>query len=150
VNNFPIELAQEKLRRTVEARATLIEEHSAAFRWLMASFLAINGGGLVALTGLEVSKGYFIAAGIAYWFGIICALGLAWRSQVINRTGIQKLAEIELIWKTALTVGELDKEGAEKADDALSKVQSFAARAFGWASVASFSVGTWVVGFGLI
>ncbi|WP_305097066.1 hypothetical protein [Croceibacterium aestuarii] len=147
MTNIPIEVGKEKLRRTSEARITLIEEHSAAFRWLMASFLAINGGGLLAISDLEMPTTMFRIAGGAFWLGIICALGLAWRSQVINRQAIQRLSYIELIWATAIAVRDIDPKVAEDAERDFATISPLSARAFSWASVACFSVGSWVTGF---
>jgi hypothetical protein len=113
----------------------------------MASFLAINGGGLLAISNLEMSTTMFRIAGGAFWLGIICALGLAWRSQLINRRAIQKLSYIELIWTTAIAVRDIDPKVAEDAEKDLAAISPRSARAFAWASVACFSVGSWVTGF---
>jgi FtsH-binding integral membrane protein len=149
-SEFPRQLAEEKLRRASAARATLIDEHSAAFRWLMASLLAINGGGLVALADIELPKNFYVGSGASFWIGIVAALGLGWRSQVINRKAMEKLAVVEQVWTTALALGELNSLVAQTADEGLASVKSTSARVFGWLSVAAFSGGVWIAGIGYL
>lgn len=149
-SEFPRSLAEEKLRRTSAARATLIEEHSAAFRWLMASLLAINGGGLVSIASLELPNEYFLSSGACFWLGIIGALGVGWRSQAINRKAIEKLSEIEQVWTTVLALVELNSLEAQRVDEGLASVKSTSARVFSWMSVGSFTIGVWAAGIGFL
>jgi hypothetical protein len=149
VTELPARFAEEKLRRTSEARLILIEEHSAAFKWLVASFLAVNGGGLLALGDLKIDLAQKQLAGSAFWFGIVCALGIAWQSQVIGRKAINKLSESELLWLSAIETGELDVAEGQRLENEFKAISVWPARAFGWASLLAFSVGVFLAGASL-
>jgi alpha-beta hydrolase superfamily lysophospholipase len=147
--DFPRELAEAKLRRTTEARQRLVDEHSASFRWLMASLLAINGGGLVTMASLAdmvSNKASLVASAGAFWLGILAALGVASLGQVINRKAANVLSEIELFWTVVAIYGNLDPEEGQKLDDKYDSVSSRSAKWCGFLAVACFSVGLAILG----
>jgi alpha-beta hydrolase superfamily lysophospholipase len=147
--DFPRELAEAKLRRTTEARQRLVDEHSASFRWLMASLLAVNGGGLVTMASLAdkvANETALIASAGAFWLGILAALGVASLGQTINRKAANVLSDIELFWTVVAIYGNLDQEKAQELDDRYVSVSSRSAKWCGYVAVACFSVGLAILG----
>ena len=138
-------LAQHELQNATESRRTILEEHSSAFRWLLASLLAINGGGIV------VSKELFAAAPLAsvisdgfFVLGIMCALLTAWFSQRANRAMIQPLSEMVAFWIACIETNDFDpevfKEASASMAPALKKARP--TQLCGWVSASAFLIGS--------
>ena len=146
--DFSTDLASHSLVRTSESRRVILEEHSAAFKWLMASFLAINGGGMISLVDMKIGPDWRTAAGVSFWIGIVCALGIAWRGQVQARAGLEKLAKIEAFWATVVASGQLDTEELGSLEREMDSVKPGASRLFGWISLLAFSLGLGLANYG--
>lgn len=148
MGDFPRELAATELTRTSESRRTLLDEHSASFRWLMASFLAINSGGLLFLANSKVHNlRLYSVAGVSFYLGIIAALAVAWLGQRVNRRAIAPLSKLESYWALVSATGKFDQEefDAVMAEVALTANPGMA-RYAGWLSVIAFSVGVFAIG----
>jgi hypothetical protein len=127
-----------------DGRRRLLEEHSAAFRWLMASFLAINGGGLVFLKDLEIeSPTLRITAATAFYLGIVSALAIAWLGQRSARAAVEPMSKLSVFWAMTAEAGEIDEGELTKLNNEISAVTAKArlAPVAGWASLLSFTVG---------
>jgi hypothetical protein len=149
MTDFPIDLAKAKLSRTTEGRRMLIDEHSSSFKWLMASLLAINAGGMATLSSVDVERPvhfFLFLAGGAFWFGIVASLGFAWRGQQITRRAIKAMSDIELFWTLVAIYGRLDQEKGQSLDDALNQIDTRSAGLFGFFALLAFTVGVVCVG----
>tara|TARA_B100000678_G_scaffold149888_1_gene124990 strand:- start:341 stop:691 length:351 start_codon:yes stop_codon:yes gene_type:complete len=82
-----------------------------------------------------------------FWFGIVCALGVAWRGQVVTRKFIVKLSELELIFALASIYGNMQIRKAADIEKELSAMTGWSAKAFGWTSVVSFSAAVFLAVF---
>lgn len=138
-------IAQHELENATESRRTLIEEHSAAFRWLLASLLAVNGGGVLVLKDLlRFSLANAVIAASFFLGGIMFALLTGWFSQRANRAMIQPLSEMIAFWITCAETNEFDegtfKQVSETLTPALKKARP--TQICGWLSAMSFLAGS--------
>lgn len=156
MTDFPIQSTFEKqvifeLERTAEARRTLLEEHSAAFRWLLASLLAVNGGAvLFSKEAIASGDTHALTSGGIFLLGIVAALMAGWLSQRANRGLIEPLAKVTTFWFQVLEADEFDEAEFNK----LTNVMEDAMKAgrptqiCGWISALAFVIGAVVLGLG--
>lgn len=140
------EISVSDARRSLDL---LLEEHSVAFRWLMASFLAINSGGLFILKDLSTTLTWHkIGAGVAFYVGIITALAIAWLGQKACRAAVRPLSQLSGFWASTFAYGAYDIECHQRILDELvsaTKKNKLAPLA-GWLSLLSFTVGIALIG----
>lgn len=135
------------------ARTSLMEEHSASFKWLMASLLAINAGGLLALKDAKGPlSAISLASGCCFYLGIAGALMVAWLGQRSARALLEPLSELVGFWKAVSVFGHFE-EADHKA--ILSRVQASVRQArypawAGWLSFLSFSIGLLLLGIAVV
>jgi hypothetical protein len=129
------------LDRADEARRTILEEHSAAFRWLMASLLAINAGGLLALDDAKTQSPYLLISGGLFLIGVLASLLIGVFSQRANQAVIVHLANVTNFWIEAYEKDEFDSESHQNLMDAGTAVlrRARSSRVAGWASAISFA-----------
>jgi hypothetical protein len=138
---FSKELAKLTYERRYSERMIVFDEHSSAFKWLMASLLTVNSGALFALVSAETRPSHFYFAVACFWLGLAGALGIAWRSQAVNRQYIQKLAEVEQVYAVTSVYGFIDPVEADAKEKSLNDVTARSPKIFGWLSFTAFSVG---------
>lgn len=122
----------------------LLEEHSAAFRWLMASFLAINAGGLIVLKDFDVASWPLrIVAAAAFYIGAVSALAIAWLGQRSARAAIEPMSKLSVFWSITAEAGEIDQDQLAQLNEDVSGVTSKAKLApyAGWVSLLAFTIG---------
>ena len=131
------------------SRNRLLEEHSAAFRWLMASLLAINSAGLLVLKDeLGSMSVWTVLAGISFYLGIVSALAIAWFAQRVVIASLPSYMEQIAFWSAVYGTGdydtELHQEILKKPKDAVekSKIAPLAARV----SLLAFTIGLVFIG----
>ncbi len=120
-----------------------MREHSASFRWLMASLLTLNVGGLVAIiNGSGAIGGLEILSLMLFYLGIASALCIAWIGQRFDRAIAAHLSELINNYTYSAITGEsmaADIEVERKAMlDSHAKLGAWPAR-FGWISFVLFS-----------
>jgi len=146
--DFSPELAKITLARHGASRAVLVEEHASSYKWLLASLLTLNSGGLFGVVTAEQPPAQAEVLAVLFWIGIVCALGVAWRGQVVTRKFIAKLSELELIYALASIYGNMQVRKADKVEKELSAMTGWSVKAFGWISVVSFSAALFLAVFG--
>ncbi|MBO6766989.1 MAG: hypothetical protein JJ901_01640 [Erythrobacter sp.] len=120
------------------------EEFSHAARWIMASVLAINSGGLIAALGaaqsLDARMGFSIAA---FYLGVLTAMTMGWMAITNNQRSFPYHSRWAGVWQLAAVNGELDEEEMKAAHAAMIKFSGslFPYQRLGWVSFALFSVG---------
>jgi hypothetical protein len=138
------QIAATELAASISAKQVLLEEHSASFRWLMASMLAINGGGLLALNDSAAIGVYWKAAAtFSFYVGILAALAIAWLGQIATRRMLVPLAELIGFWSLVSSTSyfdQTDHAAIIKKVEASMKASYFS-RWAGWLSVLAFSAG---------
>jgi hypothetical protein len=150
--DFPKELAANELARTSESRRLIIDEHSASFRWLMASLLAINSGGLFLLKDMAIADpAWQISAAICFYLGIVAALAVAWFGQRSNRRSIQAAVNVESFWAVVSSTGRLDQEAHSELIQSISTAAKPGfSRHAGWLSLLFFTGGLVSAGCGSV
>lgn len=144
--------AEAELAAATHSRNALLEAHQDAYKWLVASLLAINGAGLLAVfnaAGLhDVGK---IAAAAFFYLGIISSLLSSYLGQRANRLMIEPLSELMGYWITVAHDGDHVPERWEAINAKIQRAvrRSWAVQAAGWASAVCFSAGLLVVGMNL-
>jgi len=128
----------------VAARQILIDESTNAFRWVMASLLALNGGGLIAAKDVIRGSdpvGWF--AVLAFYLGLATALLIAWSMQNSVRAAILPLQEAIGLWTRMELIGPLTAEQQERLHFILGAPQTMSKtpRRAGYGSFFSFSAG---------
>ena len=137
-------IAANEVSSCISAKQTIIEEHSASFKWLMASMLAINAGGLLKVGELEsVSPAHQLTAAVAFLIGILAALAIAWLGQIAGRKMIEPLAQAIAFWTMTSATGEFDEEEHNQVIANIQKSLKFGTRSrwAGWLSVLAFTTG---------
>jgi hypothetical protein len=104
-------LAEFEASAAVESRAKLIDEHNAAFRWMIASLFALNGGAILSLFG---SGNIGLQATLpAFWIffgGIIATFVAVLFAQLSDRSMIARMHSWGLYWSTVGVLVERDEE----------------------------------------
>ena len=137
-------VADRELAKFEASRGRLMEEHSAAFRWLMASLLALNGAGLLALKDVITTHRWeVIVAGLCFYLGCGCALMVAVFGQRASQAGIEFLSYLIAFWTTVRVTGEYSKDEHEScvSGQQLAIDQSKKSPRIGWLSFGLFSIG---------
>lgn len=144
--------AAEEIENLKSIRATAWDEHTHSFRWLMATLLAINGAGCLAiLSNDKMAVEYQLVASGFFVLGVLMALLVA----VFGQHSVQKtLAPLQKhigYWKTVAKDGERDEEmeGQLNAELKASAKLGLAARVSGWLAATAFIVGVVASGYGL-
>jgi hypothetical protein len=143
-------IALRNLDRTDEARRTILEEHSAAFRWLTASLLAINAGGLLSLKDADLQTGVSLFAGALFLIGVLASLLIGVFSQRANQATLIHLTNVTNFWVETYEKEEFDAEAHEKlmAVSPMLLKRASKSRIAGWVSAICFAVAVILMGFG--
>jgi membrane-bound ClpP family serine protease len=142
-------LVDRNIETLIQSKKVAIEEQGAMARWLIASLLAINSGGLFFVGGLKFPLGCLgILGASAFIFGILTAMLNAYLIQVLAMKSIAPLEAAISYWTIIVDpkhespdrLAELSKQR----DDAAKWSNS--APIAGWVSVLAFLAGVFAVG----
>jgi hypothetical protein len=144
--------AEGELTSATHSRNVLLEAHQDAYKWLLASLLAINGAGMLAVfnaAGLNASGK--ITAAVFFYLGIISALLSTYLSQRAHRLMIGPLGEAMGYWISVAHDGEHVPEIWEAINTKIQRAvrRSWPIQAAGWVSAVCFSAGLLAVGMNL-
>jgi len=137
-------IAAREVESGISAKQTILEEHSASFKWLMASMLAINAGGLVKCADVVgIPSSWRLVAAISFLVGVLAALAIAWLGQRAARAMLTPLGEMIAFWTLVSATARFDETEHKKL---LANVQASVAsgqksRWAGWLSTIAFAVG---------
>jgi len=145
-----IKVAEIELSSSLEARNRLLDENSAAFRWLFASLLTVNGGAaLAAFSSDNITKCGKLVSGASFVMGIFFALLLAYFTMKSCEKGVKPTGEIAGFWVDTMWSGEFDEELLEQRKIQLVSTMrpySLASSFVGWTSAMCFLVGAIAMG----
>lgn len=143
-------LAEINLNVIISMQGRLLDENSAAFRWIFASLLSINGGAAIGSISSEfVTLDGKVCGGIAFSCGIFFALMLAYITTFSVKAAMQPLVDLIDFWAAAVLTGKADHgdlEDKQKAVRFSVKPWTFFSHLFGWLSLLSFVAGVVIVG----
>ena len=142
-------LAEIEIEGGLNTRGLILEEHSAAFRWLLASLFAANGGAAVAVLnsndvlphGKQISLAFFLA-------GVLLSLLTAYFSQRAGRAMLPPMNALIGYWIGVSHSGSFDKAKLDQYEADLVGVAGKArvTQVSGWIAAACFLIGSIVVG----
>lgn len=144
--------ALEEIANLKQIRTVAWEEHSQAYRWLMASLLGINGGACIAILGSEqVGVWSKIYAGGCWTIGILASLLIAVFGQHSVQKSLDPLQKFIGYWMTVHSDG-VRADGIE--NDLLNELKAsskigFGSRIAGWVAASAFLAGAIFAGQGL-
>jgi hypothetical protein len=135
-----------------EFRAASIEQHASAFKWLLASLLAINAGAAATIANsstLAPSAKVYVCG--FFIFGVGAALFSSFLSQ---RANIQVLKPVQKqigYWVGVSVTGEQDAETAQQLADEYARSMRWAwlVPGFGWVASLAFLLGAIAAGFAM-
>jgi hypothetical protein len=142
-------VAAKELDQLNASKWTIIEEHSASYKWLMASLLAVNSGGLFALSeSLPVNDLTELIAGTAFLVGILSSLSIAWLGQIASRKMLAPIGELHSFWTLIAAGDEFNQQKHEQIAGKIEATQrkSKWARSAGWLAVLSFVIAVAAIG----
>ncbi len=129
--------AREEIDSLKLIRATMWDEHTHTYRWMMASLLAVNGAACLGVLGQEsISLSYKLTAGSIFVFGILSSLLVALFGQRSAQKSLVPLQQLIGYWTTVSLDGERDEEQEVILTNQLSNGlrTARAARFAGWVS----------------
>ena len=103
-------LAAFEVTAAEESRAKLIDEHSAAFRWMIASLFALNGGAVLTIFGSEnLGVQPTLPAFWVFFAGIVATFIAVLFGQLSDRGMIAQMHKWGLYWTTVGSFNERDE-----------------------------------------
>jgi len=107
-------LAAFEAAAAVESRAKLIDEHTAAFRWMIASLFALNGGAILTIFGTErIGVQPILPALWVFFAGIIATFVAVLFAQLSDRSMIAQMHSWGLYWTTVGSTKARDESHEE-------------------------------------
>ena len=146
-------LVDRKIATLLESKTSAIDEQAAMARWLIASLLAINSGGLVYLANAKINTNFhYVAAATAFIAGILFAMLNAYLIQVIAMRMIAPLDDTISYWTI---ISDPSHEDADRLTELSKQYQqaqqySWTAPVAGWLSALAFVVGVLLTGYSLM
>lgn len=143
-NSVLRQLAKFEVASATESRLKLIEEHGAAFRWLVASLFAVNGAGILALISNEgIDPSSVRAALFLFFLGLVAAFGTAFVAQQSDRKMISQIHRWGLHWAVVEVTCALDPTGEAEIKEGIAAAEATGrkARLIGWLSMVAFFSG---------
>lgn len=104
-------LAEFETASAIESRSKLIDEHNAAFRWMVASLFALNGGAIFSM--LSGDRFGLAPATPAFWMffgGIVSTFMTVILAQISDRLMIAQMHQWGLYWTMVRDTGTRDPQ----------------------------------------
>jgi len=98
----------------------VIDEHSASYRWLLASLFILNSGGLAAHLNSSFSK-YQTLSALSFYIGVTFALIAAVLGQRFGRVFTKELEKFVFFWLQVKSSGDLNEKDYEERNKAMEK-----------------------------
>jgi hypothetical protein len=134
-------------------RKVAIDQHATAFRWLLASLLAVNGGGAIAVIGADGITNYWkVFACSSFSAGIVLSLFSAFLSQRFNMKGLPSLSRQMGYWLAVSHDGEFEPEIQKKFEDEFKEAikHGWIVPTVGWMAAVAFIIGSICVASGML
>ncbi len=104
------EIARFVLDSTSKLQDRLLDENSAAFRWLMASLLAINGGAALGIMSSNiVARVGIVYAGSSFTVGTVFAILLGLVTARSAEKAFEPIASMNEFWLNVALSGQFDE-----------------------------------------
>tara|TARA_R110002033_G_scaffold29694_2_gene66389 strand:- start:231 stop:722 length:492 start_codon:yes stop_codon:yes gene_type:complete len=121
--NKSLALLQREIALTT--KKIVMDEMSHAARWIMASVLAINSGGLIASISRNDELGAaMVGAVAAFYVGLSLALMMGWNLIKINQKQLPIHSDFIAVWERAAIDGFIEEDSIKQIADRLLKLAS--------------------------
>ncbi|MFM2410294.1 MAG: hypothetical protein RL481_1122 [Pseudomonadota bacterium] len=108
-------IASLELEKLESTRGRIMEQHASAHKWLMASLLALNGAGLLAVK--DVASRFemipYVAA-LFFYLGCAAAMYVAVLGQRASQVGLEFLSRAITFWTVVKVSGEFNAEAQQE------------------------------------
>lgn len=136
----------------IATKKIAIDEMSHASRWIMASVLAINSGGLIATLGkVDSITSWASGAVISFYLGVWLALTMGWKSIKSNQKMLNPHSKVIAFWEMAAVDGNMNEEEHKRImTESLSQIVNIKPHShYGQWSFFLFSIGVICLAFSL-
>ena len=104
----------------IATKKIVMDEMSHASRWIMASVLAINSGGLIAsISKVSSLEGWATSAFVAFYCGVFLALSMGWTSMSLSQRLLSPNSKLIVFWEMAAIDGDFEAQELEVFRDEL-------------------------------
>ena len=128
-----------------DIRRLLSSEYAAEVRWITASLFALNAGGLVSLSGKNLSVLTQWLAGFSFWVGVLLAFGFVLYSQYKTKKFLDVIQHIENCWVVSAATGKLDEERLKPLEKEKKNIDTKFSSYFSIGSFLMFSIGLYLL-----
>ncbi len=146
-------VAEINLSIVLESKKQLTDMHGAAFRWILATLVTINGGGAIGIVGTDKISYYGkISGGSCFCTGVFFALMLAYANMIAIQKLLKPTMSILDFWAIALVSGHYDENDISNRQGSLQMQTApwtIASHVLGWVSVVFFLAGVVQIGINL-
>ncbi len=142
-------LAQRVLQRVDQQQQFAFDQVGSMAKWLMASLLAVNGGGAIAAMNVDGGGGPYWLAGLLFAIGILSALVSGVTMQDVYNSIPGPLLEVDNYWTGVGVTGERDSLRERELRSGTTKALRFSVLPplFGWLSGLLFIGGAITIAF---
>lgn len=148
-----IKAAEINFSAILETRNRLLDENSAASRWMMATLATLNAGGVVGVAGLNGIENFWKIIAISMLcFGVLFAILLGYVTVLAVQSLTSPLNNLANEWMNSILTEEIDGDRIHELQTALIQKATpwkVASHVFGWLSLVSFFVAVSAVAVGL-
>lgn len=146
---FTVDWAGIQITQAVSLQNSILEEHSALYRWLLGARLAANGGAAIAVAGLDALSllAKLIAISI-FSLGVILSILSAEFDQIALQKGLLPNLRMQAFWVKFKGTGVYDVAAMDEiiAQSRLVARSNLRGRISGWLSLLLFACGIAVAG----
>lgn len=149
---FPLEVALHNVENFGRLQEAMIEQHAGMFKWLLASLLAINGGGAIAvMNATNLALVWKLDAALAFSFGICAAMLSGQLGQKFNMKSLGPVSKRRGYWLAVSQSGVYIPADSNELDVEYNRSTKWAwtVPAAGWLSAAMFAAGAVCVGIAM-
>lgn len=143
-------LLAERIHTRIDRQQSFVGDQVASMaKWLMASLLAVNGAGALAVANGLASNPDAWIAGLVFAFGTAAALLSGAAMQEVYNAYPEPLLEMDNYWLSVASSGERDSEAESIHETKIASAGkfSFLPPAFGWVSGLLFLTGALMLTF---
>lgn len=148
-----IRAAEIRFSAVLETRNRLLDENSAASRWMMATLATLNAGGVLGVAGLNGVENFWKIIAISMLcFGVLFAILLGYVTVLAVQSLAFLLNDLADEWMKSILTEEIDGDRLHELQRALIQKATpwkVASHVFGWLSLISFFMAVSGVAIGL-
>lgn len=146
------EWAEAQVAQQHQLFGSMLEQHSALYRWILAARLSINGAAAIAILNSEhIDTKVAVIALTLFAVGVVLAIVAAELDQWALQGGFQFNADAVGFWSKAAVTGKFNSTRLKeiRKTAGVNAVKSRPGKIAGWASLVAFVLGVTIIGISL-